>query len=548
MSYQALYRKYRPSTLEDVIGQDVVIKILKNAVINNKVGHAYLFSGPRGIGKTTIAKAFAKTVNCLDLKDGISCENCQNCKTINETLCPDIIEIDAASNNGVDEIREIKNKINLVPSELKYKVYIIDEVHMLSIGAFNALLKTLEEPPEHIIFILATTDLQKVPATIISRCQCFEFHRISKENIVERLKYIIKTENLKVEDEVLNRIAELSDGGLRDAVGMLDKLSAYSTDNITLDDFEKVNGIVSIEDKEKFLDYLHDDNVSELIKFIDQIYDNGKDLIIFVQDMLEMCKNKTIDYYLNNGSEDVRFLLDLANVLNEVSKTIKITTDVKTILEINLLSFMNKNNKQVVVEKIIEEKPIEKESTKPVEKEEKEEQIISQEIISEEPKEEIKETDNELCKQIVNNCFAKASKTLKQEFEENWKKISDYALDSKFGAAASFISDAKICAVSENELVLSFEYNSMIERGYNLLEKIQNLLDKVYNKQYDIAFLTYEEWENEKKEFIENKNNEITYEYKPIEHKKEKKVSKKKDETITSQAIELFGDDMIAVN
>ena len=191
MSYQALYRKYRPSTLKDVIGQDVVIKILKNAVINNKVGHAYLFSGPRGIGKTTIAKAFAKTVNCLDLKDGISCEKCKNCKAINETLCPDIIEIDAASNNGVDEIREIKNKINLVPSELKYKVYIIDEVHMLSIGAFNALLKTLEEPPEHIIFILATTDLQKVPATIISRCQCFEFHRISKENIVERLKLCI---------------------------------------------------------------------------------------------------------------------------------------------------------------------------------------------------------------------------------------------------------------------------------------------------------------------------------------------------------------------
>ena len=209
---------------------------------------------------------------------------------------------------------------------------------------------------------------------------------------------------------------------------------------------------------------------------------------------------------------------------------------------------MNRNNKQVVVEKVIEEKSIEKESTKPVEKEAKEEQIISQEIISEEITEEDNINNNEICKQIVNNCFAKASKTLKQEFEENWKKISDYALDSKLGAAASFISDAKICAVSEDELVLSFEYNSMIERGYNLLDKIQNLLDKVYNKEYDIAFLTYEQWENEKKEFIENKNNGITYEYKPIEHKKEKKISKKKEETITSQAIELFGDDMIAVN
>ena len=237
MSYQALYRKYRPSTLNDVIGQDIVIKILKNAVSNNKVGHAYLFSGPRGIGKTTIAKALAKTVNCTDLIDGVSCEKCDNCNSINSGFNPDIIEIDAASNNGVDEIREIKNKINLVPNQLKYKVYIIDEVHMLSIGAFNALLKTLEEPPEHIIFILATTDPQKVPATIVSRCQCFEFHRISNKNIVERLKYIVDNEKIEIDDNVLEMIAELSDGGLRDAVGMLDKLNAYSNSKISLDDF-----------------------------------------------------------------------------------------------------------------------------------------------------------------------------------------------------------------------------------------------------------------------------------------------------------------------
>ena len=173
MSYQALYRKYRPSTLEDVIDQDVVIQILKNAILNNKVCHAYMFSGPRGIGKTSIAKLLAKTVNCLNLNNGDACGKCENCISINNGFSSDIIEIDAASNNGVDEIREIKNKINLVPNQLKYKVYIIDEVHMLSIGAFNALLKTLEEPPEHIIFILATTDLHKVPSTIISRCQCF---------------------------------------------------------------------------------------------------------------------------------------------------------------------------------------------------------------------------------------------------------------------------------------------------------------------------------------------------------------------------------------
>ena len=256
MSYQALYRKYRPSTLNDVIGQDVVIQILKNALLNNKVCHAYMFSGPRGIGKTSIAKLLAKAVNCTNLEDGDACGKCENCVSINEGSCPDIIEIDAASNNGVDEIREIKNKVNLVPNQLKYKVYIIDEVHMLSIGAFNALLKTLEEPPEHVIFILATTDLHKVPTTIISRCQCFEFHRISNVNIVSRLKYICEAENIRIEDNVLEMIANLSDGGLRDAVGMLDKLNAYSNSSITIDDFEKVNGIVSKEQNIQFLNYI----------------------------------------------------------------------------------------------------------------------------------------------------------------------------------------------------------------------------------------------------------------------------------------------------
>ena len=319
MSYQALYRKYRPSTLEDVIGQDVIIKILKNAIQLNKVCHAYMFSGPRGIGKTSIAKLLAKTVNCLNLDNGDACEKCENCISINQGFSSDIIEIDAASNNGVDEIREIKSKINLVPNQLKYKVYIIDEVHMLSIGAFNALLKTLEEPPEHVIFILATTDLHKVPNTIISRCQCFEFHRISNSDIVKRLKYICEKESIKVDSEVLERIAELSDGGLRDAVGMLDKLNAYSDSNISMDDFQKVNGIVSEQQKIYFLDCIYHEKVAEVIQFIDNIYDNGKDLTIFIQDMLQLCKNKSIQFYIeNDNSYNIEFLLSFSNIFNDL--------------------------------------------------------------------------------------------------------------------------------------------------------------------------------------------------------------------------------------
>jgi len=537
MSYQALYRKYRPSTLKDVIGQDVVIKILENAIINEKIGHAYLFSGPRGIGKTTIAKALAKTVNCLNPKDGVSCETCDNCKLINSEFCPDIIEIDAASNNGVDEIREIKNKINLVPNELKYKVYIIDEVHMLSIGAFNALLKTLEEPPEHVIFILATTDPQKVPATIISRCQCYEFHRISNSAIVDRLKFICNEEKITVDNEVLERIAELSDGGMRDSIGMLDKLTAYTNSKITLEDLEKVNGIVSIVEKNNFIEFVHNKNVLDIIKFIDNIYDSGKDLIIFTNDLLQICKDRCVDYYVNNTSDDIEFLLAFSNLLNGILKDIKFSPNVKTILEINILSFINtitNNNAQKAVEnKKTEEKEIEKEDLS--------NENISQEIILEEKEPEIDQN------RVINNCFARASKQEKQMFESKWNTITDYALDSKLGAVASFIADGKICAVGEGEVIISFTYDSMVSRGLNLMEKVQKLLEKVYNKQYDVAFITDSKWNDIKKEYVKNIKDGYTYEYVPIEHvEKPKQKKEKKGNTITDQAIELFGDNVVS--
>lgn len=553
MSYQALYRKYRPSTLEDVIGQDVVIQILKNAINNNKVCHAYMFSGPRGIGKTSIAKLLAKTVNCLNLTDGDACGKCENCLSISNGYSPDIIEIDAASNNGVDEIREIKNKINLVPNQLKYKVYIIDEVHMLSIGAFNALLKTLEEPPEHIIFILATTDLHKVPSTIISRCQCFEFHRIGNSNIVKRLEHICFMENIKVDNDVLEYIAELSDGGLRDAIGMLDKLNAYSNSNISIDDFEKVNGIVSSKQQLQFLDFIKNQNVVSVIKFIDDIYDNGKDLIIFVQDLLQLCKNKCVSYYIDNdNSYDIDFLISLSNILNDMLKNIKLISDVKTVLEINFLSFMNNNivKKNVIIDTKDSGKKTQNDNNYQL-KQNKENEIISREIISEEIN-SVSHLDynQEVNNQIINNCFARADKKEKQFFESNWNKLNDYALDSEFGAAACYISDGKVRAVGSGEVIISFDYESMVNRGFSLINKIQKLFEKIYNKHYDIALLTDDDWDKEKEKFIFNKNNNISYEYVPIElEKKETSIkSSIDDDSITSQAIELFGEDIITVN
>ena len=257
-------------------------------------------------------------------------------------LITNVIEIDAASNNGVDEIREIKNKINLVPSELKYKVYIIDEVHMLSIGAFNALLKTLEEPPEHIIFILATTDLHKVPSTVISRCQCFEFQRLTEKEISSRLRYIADQENVQIDDEVLNRISELVDGGMRDAIGMLDKAISYSSDSrVSLTDFEMLNGIVSKNEKKKFLSMVFERDIAGIISFIDTIYDSGKDLVIFNQDLLTLCRDFVVDYYSSKEIEfDISFLLDFAESLNEILNEVKQSSNMKTVFEMKILSFV----------------------------------------------------------------------------------------------------------------------------------------------------------------------------------------------------------------
>ena len=583
--YHALYRKYRPKDFDSVVGQDSIIKTLKNSIIHKNFSHAYMFFGPRGTGKTSVSKIFARNINCLNPKNGIACEECDACKVSFSKDCVDIIEIDAASNNGVDEIRDLKNKISLVPSELRYKVYIIDEVHMLSIGAFNALLKTLEEPPEHAIFILATTDPQKVPETIVSRCQCFSFKRISDNAIVDRLRYVCNCENIEIDDNVLEKISILSDGGLRDSLGMLDKLVSYSDHKITIEDFNDVNGVVSDEDISKFLDYILTGNIVEILNFIKYVNDSGKNLIQVITQLIVFSRNMVVDYYISK--KDIKYSVDLLqnflNLINEKMFDIKKSGNTKIYIEMFLLKFVddyilntnstmikvsndvnnhiNKTNNGIMKPKIKSDNnsnPI-FDKTVGLNSDFNEKKIDNSNIslndngnnyMDDKNDDDYDNNDlvsipkitniDEIMKVRVNNTLAKADKNLLRLEMKNFTLLNDYTFDQEIGYLVCAILDAKLRVVSNDCLVLSYDYDSNARQNLNNLEKITDVYNKITNSNKNIAIITDEYWEKVKNEYILNIKNNVKYEV--VEEPEPIFEELKNNDIITSSAVELFGD------
>ena len=385
MAYKALYRKYRPSTFEEVVGQQHIVATLQNAIKNNKLAHAYLFCGPRGTGKTSIAKLLAKTINCTS-EVSRPCGVCANCIDIQESTHPDVIELDAATNNGVDEVRELIDKVKYAPMQGKYKVYIIDEVHMMTASAFNALLKTLEEPPEYCIFILATTEPHKVLPTIVSRCQRFDFNKVPTPLIKERLRYITEKEGIKCEDSALQLVSEIAEGGMRDALSIMDQCIAYAQNDIKASDVSAVYGIATTREKLDLLAYVSDRDTKSLMEKAKSLSNRGIDLQRLTTDLINICKETVVYSYSQDSSilavltpnqaEElgkmftVKQLLGSIDYLMDVSVKYKDVTDSLSYFEVCLLKMVSLISGDPVVETRkqpeIVKKPIETVEIKPV--------------------------------------------------------------------------------------------------------------------------------------------------------------------------------------
>lgn len=561
MSYVALYRKYRPNNFNDLIGQNAVTSIIKNEILNNKVSHAYIFSGPRGTGKTSAAKIIAKMVNCHNLSpDGVPCGTCSSC--LNFYNSSDVVEIDAASNNGVDEIRELRDKVNLVPTYGKYKVYIIDEVHMLTNQAFNALLKTLEEPPKHIIFILATTEFSKIPDTVVSRCQKFQFSRFSTNEIVERLVYIASKENISIDREILVEIARLSNGGLRDAINIFDQFISYSgvDSKKSLNDLYLLNGVVSLDEMLCLLDFIIEKKLDKIVSFVNDITKTGKDMGHFLEDFSFLIKNvyllkndidlfdevfkgktKALMKFSNNFSSD--FLYNTIFSLNELVNQLR-NSNFSSILLTMFFINLSLNYSSSSVDVDFSDKEV---VNNGVNSNDENISFTNNSIVENienktDSKFNIQSLSLELKKIRINNAFATASKEYKENFLKNWKiAVSSDNIDPLI---KSIISDLDVLVVGENDVIFAVKYDSLLERVYNHFDQIKKIIDSSFEKEYRIVFIDLDEWKYEKDKYILNIKSGKNYVY-IDENDRNKKCGNdiKKDDV--DKIISILGDDVV---
>ena len=589
MAYQALYRKWRPRTFDSVIGQESITDTLKNAIKRGKVSHAFLFAGPRGTGKTSCAKIFAKALNCTNLQDGEPCNECANCIAADKGSMPDIMEIDAASNNGVDEIREIRDKVKYAPTEGKYKVYIIDEVHMLSMGAFNALLKTLEEPPEHVVFILATTELQKVPATIISRTQRYNFKRISKDDLEKRMKYILDQENIKYEDKALAVIAQVADGGMRDALSILDQLLSYEKESVNYQDALEITGFAAKENIEKILLALLEQNPESALKLAQTELAQGASSKNILDELIEMATKSLMlikagdDNQSTFLSEDfVQKIKDiptnifyrLITLANKALNDLRYTNQQQIPLEVFLVEAGSKQEEQVASSTAtpVQAAPAKVNTNMQAELAALKKQVVdlTQQIskLSNKPmlaKDQVfhldtavPKTSPKITKKTIVKEVKKSPRKIKKTTAENRKQVYHVLenatkedltaiknvwpdLQSVLEVSEKALLDVlEPVAASPDQVVMKCKYTLWFENASDgdLLDKLTDLIEKFAKHSYGIVLVPDNDWLAVRKEFVESHKEELIAKKKQqIENKESKENSE-----IVNRAKDLFGD------
>jgi len=512
LAYQALYRQYRPKSFSDISGQEHITVTLKNALQFNKFGHAYLFSGPRGTGKTTIAKIVAKALNCINSPTDEPCNECESCLSIMQNTNVDVLEIDAASNNGVEEIREIRDKVKYYPANGKYKIYIIDEVHMLSTSAFNALLKTLEEPPKYVVFILATTEPYKIPLTILSRCQRFDFKAITRTDLKKRLELIAKEEKINITNESLTLIAEFAEGGMRDAISLLDQLSAYNNENITENDVFAVSGGVSTAKMIELAERVENLDSPKAMTVIDELLDTGKeipriinDLIIFFRDLLvyQNVGSKEGDKAIFTNKAFITLAEKLSNqklffylnILNEAQNASKFSSQKRAFFELAIIKMTDFQENKIA--------DLDKEFASLSEKYEhllRKVQSLEEKSINQIPgkiplKERMATRENEeptikkingkqLTTAEIGEVLNAANKDKKELLLKGWPYLSKIT-DQELEITAKLLSQGELVAASENKMILVYENKIICNRM--MKNQTKRLVKKILNRKSELV-------------------------------------------------------------
>ena len=563
MGYQALYRVWRPQAFEDVIGQEHVTKTLQNALMQQKISHAYLFSGPRGTGKTSAAKILAKAVNCEHAPVSEPCNECAACRGITDGSISDCLEIDAASNNGVEEIRDIRDKVKYAPSSVKYKVYIIDEVHMLSTGAFNALLKTLEEPPAHVIFILATTEPHKIPLTIISRCQRFDFKRITPQDIVGRMERIMRESGLEYEEQALSVIARAAEGGMRDALSLLDQAISFGSDRVTIEDALTVTGAVSQSFLTKIVKAIHEKDTAEALGQLKELLAMGKDPVRFVEDMIlfyrdmllfqaapeleDSMERVYIDGEFKTLAEQIEpdRLYSWIDQWNQSIQEMKWSSHPRISLEVLLVKLCQSDASPRVtssVDDAVVKKLLERVSHLEAEINSLRSQTPGEQGMAA-PKDKPKKAavSNRSFKVPVgrvNEVLKSATKPALIKIKGSWPEM----LGSLKRSQAALLNDAEPVAASDQAFVLKFKYEIHCQMAMNNQEFISGLKStflQITGNNYDIVGVPEDAWKKIREEYVSSQkadNDEEKSGQEPAE-----------EDPLIVKARELFGDELVEI-